>query len=71
MEAMRKLVYAFYDQSFSVPKFLKRHPDCREHVVNLLIGNVFRVSLGGLFEAMGEECDLPEARTLATSEAAT
>lgn len=68
MEAMRKLVYAYYDPQFSVPRFLKNNPDCREHVVHLLIGNVFRVSIDGLFEAMGRECALPEARKLAAIE---
>ena len=61
---MRKLVYAYYDTSFHVPEFLRRHPECREKVVNLLIGNVFRVSVDGLFEAMGQECRLPQSRTL-------
>ena len=64
MESMRKLVYAYYDTSFHVPQFLKRHPECREHIVNLLIGNVFRVSLDGLFDSMSEFTELPEARRL-------
>ncbi len=68
MEAMRKLVYAYYDDDFHVPEFLKRHPDCREHVVNLLIGNVFRKPPVGLFEAMAKEVELPESRRLATEE---
>jgi len=71
MEAMRKLVYAYYDPRFHVRTFLQRHPDCREHVVNLLIGNVFRKPVDGLFEAMATECDLPEARTLQTVGEAT
>jgi len=64
MEDMRKLAYAYYDRSFSVPRFLKRHPQFREHVVNLLVGNVFSVPVTGLFEAMGREFKLPEARKL-------
>jgi hypothetical protein len=68
MESLRKLVYAYYDKSFSIPGFLKRNPQFREHVVNLLIGNVFRVPVGALFEAMGRECELPEARQLTVVE---
>lgn len=64
MESMRKLVYAYYDTSFHVPEFLKRHPECRRHIVNLLIGNVFRVPLDSLFESMSEFAELPEARRL-------
>ncbi|MCP3978845.1 MAG: NAD(P)/FAD-dependent oxidoreductase [bacterium] len=64
MESMRKLVYAFYDPGFSFPKFLKMHPDCREPLVNLLVGNVYHKSIEGLFESMAKMCELPEARTL-------
>ncbi len=64
MEALRKLVYAYYDESFSVARFLKRHPQFRDHVVNLLTGNVFRVPVDALFEAMGREIALPAPRSL-------
>jgi flavin-dependent dehydrogenase len=64
MEAMRKLVYAYYDPSFSFAEFFRHHPECQGDVVNLLIGNVFRRSFDGLFEAMQELCELPAARTL-------
>jgi flavin-dependent dehydrogenase len=64
MEAMRKLVYAYYDESFHVPQFLQAHPEHRESIVDLLIGNVFRKPHDGLFEAMGRMTELPEARTL-------
>jgi len=68
MESLRKLVYAYYDDSFSIARFLKAHPQFRSQVVNLLIGNVFRVPLDGLFEAMEQECELPAARELTTLE---
>ncbi len=64
MESLRKLVYAYYDESFSIADFLKRNPEFRSQVVNLLIGNLFRVPVEGLFAAMGRECDLPEPRRL-------
>ena len=37
-------------------------------LVNLLIGNVFRRPVEGLFESMGEMCDLPEPRGLQASD---
>ena len=40
-EAMRKLVYAFYDPAFSFAKFLDRYPDCKGQLVDLLMGHVF------------------------------
>lgn len=64
MEAIRKLVYAFYTKEFSFAKFLKRFPDCRDEIVNILIGNVFRDEVNGIFKPMGEMCELPEAKEL-------
>jgi flavin-dependent dehydrogenase len=68
MESLRQLVYAYYDESFSVARFLKHNPQFRGQVVNLLVGNVFRVSVDGLFEALGRECKLPAPRRLAPVE---
>lgn len=61
LEAIRKLVYAYYSKEFSFGKFLKKFPECREEIVNILIGNVFRDDVNGLFEPMAEMCELPEA----------
>jgi flavin-dependent dehydrogenase len=52
IRALRKLVYAFYDKEFSFARFLERFPDCREPVVDLLVGNVFRKDVSGLMEAL-------------------
>lgn len=60
MEAIRKLVYAFYTRDFSFSKFLEKHPQCTDDVVNILSGNVFRADVNGLFQAMSEMCELPE-----------
>jgi flavin-dependent dehydrogenase len=64
MEALRKLVYAYYEPGFSIARFLKKYPQFRGHVVNLLVGNVFRNPVDGLFEAMGQEIPLPASRRL-------
>jgi len=68
MEALRKLVYAYYDEEFNFARFLERFPERREDLVNLLIGNVFRKPVDGMFEDMSRMCRLPEARRLDPSE---
>ncbi len=64
MEAIRKLVYAFYDPGFSFSRFLKRHPDCREQVVHLLTGNVYRRDINGLSRRIEEEASFADYRPL-------
>jgi len=59
MEAMRKLVYAFYEKDFSFSKFLRRFPEHRLGIVHLLVGNVSHPS-DDLFAAMREMIRLPE-----------
>ena len=55
-------------QGCGVPCFPRspvcRNPECREQIVNLLIGNVFRVPVDGLFDAMAGEVALPASRRL-------
>lgn len=63
MEAMRKLVYAFYEQDFSFARFLARFPGCRIDLIHLLVGNVFRPT-NGLFDSMGQMARLPEEARL-------
>jgi flavin-dependent dehydrogenase len=70
MEAMRKLVYAYYDESFHVRQLIDRFPECKRHITNLLMGNVFRRPHEGFFEALGQMMTLPEARTLEADPAA-
>ena len=63
MEAMRKLVYAFYEPGFSFAKFLARFPDYRIDLIHLLVGNVLRPT-NGLFGSMGQMARLPEEARL-------
>ena len=60
MEALRKLVYAFYTPGFSFANFVAQHPEHRPKLVQLLVGDVFREPIRDIFEAMGEMCDLPD-----------
>ena len=60
MEAIRKLVYAFYTKDFSFASFLKRFPECQQGIVDILSGNVYRTDVTGIFGPMAEMCRLPE-----------
>lgn len=59
IEAMRRLVYAFYDRGFSFGQLLRKHPERRGDLTDCLIGHLFR-DFGPLFEAIGEFADLPQ-----------
>ncbi len=60
IDALRKLVYAYYDPDFSIAEFLKRYPEQEEDLVHLLIGNVYRRDVRGLLRAMDEYRELPD-----------
>jgi len=60
IEAMRRLVYAFYDEEFSFGKFLKKHPDLQGDVTDCLVGRLSR-DFERMFEAIREFADVPEA----------
>ena len=64
IEAMRKLVYAFYTPGFSFADFVKSHPEHRERLVDLLTGNVFKEGISDIFEDMKDFCILPEEMPL-------
>jgi flavin-dependent dehydrogenase len=64
MEAVRKLVYAFYTRGFSFAEFLKQYPNCRQDIIHILSGNVFRKDVSGLFGPLSTACDMPEERIL-------
>jgi flavin-dependent dehydrogenase len=58
IEAMRKLVYAFYDQEFSFREFLMAHPNLKGDLTDCLIGNLFR-DFEPLFGALAGFATLP------------
>ena len=64
MEAMRKLVYAFYTPGFSFANFVRQHPEHRDRLVDLLIGNVFKEGVTDIFDDMKAFCDLPQEMPL-------
>ena len=52
VENFRKLVYAFYDDDFSIGGFLRDYPQYKSGIVDVLVGNVFRPELDEMFEHM-------------------
>jgi flavin-dependent dehydrogenase len=66
MEAVRKLVYAFYTRDFSFARFLQRFPECKQGVVDILSGNVFTERARAIFAPMAEMCRLPEDHIFST-----
>ncbi len=52
VENFRKLVYAFYDEGFSIGGFLRDYPQYKNGIVDVLVGNVFRPELDEMFEHM-------------------
>jgi len=59
LEAMRRLVHAFYDDAFSFGDFLKVHPDKHFDLTDCLVGNLFR-DYEAFFGAVGEFAEMPE-----------
>ncbi|MYC67588.1 MAG: FAD-dependent oxidoreductase [Acidobacteriia bacterium] len=59
VEAMRKLVYAFYEETFSFGQLLKSRPDLRGDLTDCLIGNLAK-DFRPLFEAVGKFASVPE-----------
>ena len=54
MDALARLVDAFYDPDFSFRSFLESYPHCRGELVDLLMGNVFRRPVDNLLKALHE-----------------
>ena len=66
MQAIRKLVYAFYTKGFSFGQFMRQHPEFKKNLVDLLIGDVFRPEVNAIFDLMSQSIPLPEPVPLAT-----
>ena len=62
IEAMRKLVYAFYTEGFSFGKLLKKHPHLRSDLTDCLIGKV-STDFTALFDGVAEFVDVPKPLT--------
>ncbi len=62
IEAMRRLVHAFYDRTFNFGQFMKANPQFHGDVTDCLIGNLER-DFSALFAAMSADADIPEPLT--------
>jgi hypothetical protein len=63
MDRMRRLVVEYYD-GFSFGAFVRRHPDYKGHLTDLLIGNLWKEGVGDVFpliDAMKAEMALADA----------
>jgi len=60
MHLVRQLVHAYYHPEFSFGAFIRAHPKLRDHVVRLLIGDVFNDEVGEVFHEMRNWIKLPE-----------
>ncbi|HEY2932046.1 MAG TPA: NAD(P)/FAD-dependent oxidoreductase [Acidobacteriota bacterium] len=63
IEAMRKLIYAFYDHEFSFREFVNEFPHLKGDLTDCLIGNLFR-EFQPLFDGLAEFAKLPEPLAL-------
>ena len=63
VEALRTLVYAFYRPDFSFARFLKRYPECRGQLVDMLVGNVYERPVDRILAALRETLAEPVAAT--------
>ncbi|GJM25124.1 MAG: alkylhalidase [Phycisphaerae bacterium] len=59
MQSLKNLVYTFYDREFSFGEFAKAHPQYKDHLIRLLIGDVFNDEVNEIFDALGKYVDLP------------
>ena len=69
VDALRKLVYAYYDPDFSIAEFLKQFPEQQDNLVHLLIGNVYRHPVDGLLESMDQYRPLPKYKPIEIEQA--
>ncbi|MBD3676759.1 MAG: tryptophan 7-halogenase [Planctomycetaceae bacterium] len=52
VENFRRLVYAFYTPGFSFGEFLKKYPQYKSNMVDILIGDVFKDGVDEIFKEM-------------------
>jgi flavin-dependent dehydrogenase len=60
IESMRKLVYAFYNEGFSFSQFLRKYPEQRVNIINLLIGDVFKEGVDEVYGPLSEFAEIPQ-----------
>ncbi len=69
MDALRKLVYAYYDPDFSFSDFLRRYPNCRQQLVSMLVGNIYTDPIDEILAALDETIGRADQATAGASSA--
>lgn len=59
MQTIRQLVYAFYNEEFSIGQFVRDNPNHADHIVRILIGDVFNSEVASVFDVMRQRIELP------------
>ncbi len=54
LENFKRLVYAFYAPQFSFGDFFKEYPEYRNHMTDILMGDVFKPGVDEIFDKMGD-----------------
>jgi hypothetical protein len=67
MDRMRRLVCEFYD-GFSFGRFVKKHPNLKGHITDLLIGDLWTTAVDDVLEPMNEFRKEREAAKAALTE---
>jgi hypothetical protein len=53
MNRMKRLVYAFYE-GFNFGAFVRKHPTMKRHIIDLLVGDLFKDAVDEVAEPMDE-----------------
>jgi flavin-dependent dehydrogenase len=62
MTSLRRLVYAFYDRNFNFGRFLMDHPEQKDNLTRILVGDVFNDEVDGIFEVMKDYAQIGEEK---------
>jgi hypothetical protein len=54
VEVIRRLIFAFYDESFSFGAFVKRFPEQRAALIDCLVGDVIDKDMSSFLAALDE-----------------
>ncbi|TWT75195.1 NAD(P)/FAD-dependent oxidoreductase [Allorhodopirellula solitaria] len=67
VDRLRQLVNAFYDEDFSIGRFMRDYPQYRGNVTDLLIGRIFSEEAGQMFPDMNRSIESAREQKLAAA----
>ena len=68
VDRIRQLVHAFYDNDFSIGKFMREYPQYRGNLTDLLIGRVFHEEAGAMFPDLKRNIESNRQQKLVASQ---